>query len=226
MVEDARFQTAVVTARHGLHAIAERVLAGPQWRTSGTIRLTVTSDGFATTRSPGPGIDRLAVRGGTLAREPGGPVLPLAGRLDDLAAALGVVPDPPVGVYPDTGLDAPDELALPPEGVEAVLQALILGDQALRAFTAAVGATDQEPVLWPEHFDFGLSLDEVNYGVSPGDAGHPLPYAYVGPWAARSGPFWNEPFGAARDLRELGDVSAVTEFLLAGRGRAEADPRA
>ncbi len=54
---------------------------------------------------------------------------------------------------------------------------LARGDQALRAL-----APDVEPVLWPEHFDLGIQLDEVNYGISPGDAGHPRPYAYVGPW--------------------------------------------
>jgi hypothetical protein len=227
MVEDPQFETAVVTARRGLHAVAELVLAGPQWRTSGTIRLTVTPDGFATTRSPAPGIDQLAVRGEALVREPDGVAVPLAGPVDDLAAALGVVPGAPVGVYPDAGADAPTVLDLSPTGVDVILRALILGDQALRALTAAIGPAEPiEPVLWPEHFDLGVSVDEVNYGVSPGDAGHPLPYAYVGPWSARSGPFWNEPFGAARDLQELGDVPAVTEFLLEGRARAAAEPPA
>ena len=37
-------------------------------------------------------------------------------------------------------------------------------------------------VLWPEHFDVGIDANEVNYGVSPGDASCPEPYAYVGPW--------------------------------------------
>ena len=36
--------------------------------------------------------------------------------------------------------------------------------------------------LWPEHFDLATTIDEVNYGGSPGDDGHPLPYLYVGPW--------------------------------------------
>ena len=37
-------------------------------------------------------------------------------------------------------------------------------------------------MLWPEHFDVAVTDNEVNYGVSAGDDGHPLPYAYVGPW--------------------------------------------
>lgn len=227
MVDDPQFESAVGIARRGLHAVAELLLAGPQWRTSGTIRLTVTEEGFATTRPPAPGIDRLTVRGGAVIREPGGPVVPLAGPVGDLAATLGVTPGAPVGVYPDAGAQAPEVLDLPPIGVDVVLRALILGNQALRALTAAVGSSPgPEPVLWPEHFDLGFSLDEVNFGVSPGDAGHPLPYAYVGPWATRRGAFWNEPFGAARGLDELGDVTAVTDFLLEGRARAAAEPPA
>jgi Electron transfer DM13 len=59
------------------------------------------------------------------------------------------------------------------------------GDAGLRAF-----ATGEQPVLWPEHFDLGIAVDEVNYGISPGDAGHAIPCAYIGrgPHAkARSG---------------------------------------
>ena len=33
-------------------------------------------------------------------------------------------------------------------------------------------------------------------GVSAGDDYYPTPYAYVGPWTQRTGPFWNAPFGA------------------------------
>jgi hypothetical protein len=64
-------------------------------------------------------------------------------------------------------------------------------------------APSEEPILWPEHFDLGIALDEVNYGVSPGDNGHPLPYAYVGPWTPREGEFWNASFGAVRTAEQL-----------------------
>ena len=52
----------VVAARRGLHAVAERLLAGPQWRATGKIGLAVTADGFRTTRAPGPQVDELRVR--------------------------------------------------------------------------------------------------------------------------------------------------------------------
>ena len=61
-------------------------------------------------------------------------------------------------------------------------------------------------MLWPEHFDVAVTEDEVNYGVSPGDDFHPLPYAYVGPWTSRIGVFWNAPFGAFATLDPSHDV--------------------
>ena len=64
-------------------------------------------------------------------------------------------------------------------------------------------------MLWPEHLDVGIASAEVNYGVSPGDAHLPEPYAYVGPWTPRTGEFWNTEFGAARPLSALGGADAV-----------------
>jgi hypothetical protein len=68
----------------------------------------------------------------------------------------------------------------------------------LFAFGAAVleelGATAS---LWPEHFDIAIELGSerdgrrATYGFSPGDAHHPEPYAYVGPWTAEvAGELW------------------------------------
>ena len=88
--------------------------------------------------------------------------------------------------------------------------ALTAGDAALRAM-----APDEVPVLWPEHFDVGISVDEVNYGVSPGDSYLATPYAYVGPWAARTGDFWNAPFGAALAV-EGRDADALAAFFARG----------
>jgi hypothetical protein len=59
-----------------------------------------------------------------------------------------------------------------------------------------------------------VTLDEVNYGVSPGDDAILEPYAYVGPWTPQTGDFWNTSFGAARLLTELTDVLA---FFQKGR---------
>jgi hypothetical protein len=76
--------------------------------------------------------------------------------------------------------------------------------------------------LWPEHFDAATTIAEVNYGVSPGDDAHPLPYLYVGPWSPPSpdGAFWNESFGASRNVDARTTVDDALAFFHEGRRRA------
>ena len=45
-------ERAVVTTRRSLHAVAERLLAGPQYREHGEIRLQVTPGGFGQFAGP------------------------------------------------------------------------------------------------------------------------------------------------------------------------------
>jgi hypothetical protein len=108
-----------------------------------------------------------------------------------------------------------DTLLVDREAATYLAECFAVGDQALRRL-----APDVRPVLWPEHFDVGISLDEVNYGLSPGDQYLAEPYAYVGPWQPRQGEFWNAPFGAARTLSELGDADDVLAFFRQGRDLA------
>jgi hypothetical protein len=101
-----------------------------------------------------------------------------------------------------------------PDAASELFSAFRRGDAALRRL-----APHATPVLWPEHFDVGIQLDEVNYGVSPGDHYVAEPYAYVGPWAPRTGEFWNAPFGAARPMRALpGEL--LDAFFAEGRALA------
>jgi len=198
----------LIATRRALHAVAEQVLAGPQYRAAGTIRLRITPGGFGQVRGP------LRIEGAELVGD-GGRV-PLRGGIAALAAAAGVEPGPPEGLYSDHAeLGPADVIEVDPAAAAELAGWLARGEQALRAL-----APDVEPVLWPEHFDLGIQLDEVNYGISPGDAGHPRPYAYVGPWTPREGPFWNAPFGALRTADELPDVAAVTAFFREGRAAA------
>lgn len=119
----------------------------------------------------------------------------------------------PEDVYKDTsGVSPDDRLSVDPAAAAVVLGWFTLGDRALRSF-----APTEEPVLWPEHFDLGIAVDEVNYGISPGDAGHPAPYAYVGPWTTQHGPFWNAPFGALRSIDDLPSVESIVEFFEEGK---------
>jgi hypothetical protein len=82
---------------------------------------------------------------------------------------------------------------------------------------------DVIPVLWPEHFDLSSTVNEVNYGVSPGDDAHPGPYAYVGPWTPRTGAFWNASFGALRARDEVTTAAGLLAFFEEGRAQAQTD---
>jgi hypothetical protein len=203
-------QQLVVTCR-SLHGVAELVLAGPQYRATGRLRLRVVPGGFATTLTPSLRVD------GSRVTSDDGAVVDIGGRTPQaLAAELGVAAGRPEGAYEGGSGVAPDEvLALDPDHAGVIMSALALGHDALTAF-----APGESPVLWPEHFDVGIRVDDVNYGVSPGDGFIEEPYAYVGVSAKPAGDaFWNAPFGAAVPLRELSDVPAVTGFFADGRAR-------
>jgi hypothetical protein len=214
---------ALIATRRTLHGIAEHILAGYERSVNDWIHLSVTDSGLRTQRVAGdPEMLELTVdpRGAaTLVRHPDGRAVPVRGRLGDLAADLGVgfgLPNPPYP--PASGCDADDEAVLDAEALQILIRSWRDGDTALRRFAAAHGGTQPpEPVVWPEHFDVGVTIDDVNYGVSPGDEHIAEPYAYVGPHRPRTGPFWNEPFGAARPLSQLPDADAILAFFEHGR---------
>jgi len=198
--------------RRALHAVAELVLAGPQHRSSGHIRLTVTPTGFRTFADPDLRVDGVDLVGA-------GRRVPLSGRTcTELAATVGVRAGEPAGVYPDGGGADPEQvLELDARAAWWFERCWAAGAQALARL-----APDEEPILWPEHFDVGIQSGGVGYGVSPGDRYIAEPYAYVSPPEAGTGEFWNQPFGAARTMRELDDgyADAVLAFFLDGRRRA------
>lgn len=196
--------------RRSLHGVAELVLAGPQHRRSGTIRLRSLPGGFGTVAEP-----ELRVEGTRLVA--GDTILELDGATPaGLAAALGLEAAPPEGVYSDTsGVEPGETLQVDADDALLLARWWAAGDEALRAL-----APDQEPVIWPEHFDAGIGLDEVNYGVSPGDGSSAEPYAYVGPWTPREGGFWNAPFGAVRTLSQVPTAADVLEFFREGARQA------
>ena len=198
------------TTRHSLHGLSELVLAGPRHAAGGSMRLRVGVDGIRTWDDP-----PVRLVGGELVVEDRR--VAVAGlSFADAASAVGLTAHPLDDVYHDGPHVAPDEIVvLEPAHVALLEEALAQGDAALRAFSP-----DTEPILWPEHFDVAITLDAVNYGVSPGDGYHDTPYAYVGPHEVPSGAFWNAPFGAARPLTELVGVPSVVAFFEQGAREA------
>jgi len=213
----------LTTTRRSLHAVAEGLLAGPQYRATGTIRLAVRPGGFAASRPYGDcsviavdGADLLVVRGDHRLQ------LPLTGTCGDLAAAAGLPVDRLDDVYPGGVRPEPStRIDVDPDAAATLAAGWNLGDRALRAFGAEVtGDPDPKPVLWPEHFDVALGVDGSDYGVSPGDDAIPEPYAYISSATPNTGAFWNQPFGAARSLSDLPDLHAVIDFYRTGHALA------
>jgi hypothetical protein len=201
----------LVSTRRALHGVAELVLAGPQHATRDTVRLRVVPGGFATSVADPPA--RLV--GARVERESAS--CPVDGATPRaLAATVGLEASTLTHVYSDgSGVDLDEVLRVDDAAVRSLTDAWSTGDQALRLLDPS-----QAPVLWPEHFDVGISLDEVNYGVSPGDASIPVPYAYVGPWTVPpADDFWEQPFGAVRLVSDLLDPRAVLAFFEEGRAR-------
>jgi hypothetical protein len=198
------------TTRLSWHAVAELLLAGPQYEQSKNIELRVTPGGFGTVAAPDVRVEgeSVVVRGRAI---------PLSGRtVAEVAVDAGLRARPLDDVYSGgSGLTEDYALNVDQTCSAELAEAFRLGDEALAAF-----APDAHRVLWPEHFDLGISLDRVNYGVSPGDASLGVPYAYVGPWTTDdlTGPFWNMSFGAARPLSEVDDLLG---FFTEGRRQAE-----
>ena len=139
----------------------------------------------------------------------------LAGPVGELVRASGLdFGPPPEDLYrPASPLALDSVLDMDADASEVIHRSLYAGATALKAVLP-----DGHPVLWSEHFDVGVSDDEVNYGVSAGDDFHPLPYASapVGPWdfgtATRPDPFWNAPFGAVHPLEVSADPDALAQM--------------
>lgn len=202
-------ERSLAVTRRSLHGVAELVLAGPQYRTGGGIRLRVVPGGFGTVNAP-----ELRVDVDTLVTPAGS--IRLTGTYAEVCAAAGVEARRLDDVYSGgPKLSPDDELEIDPAAARLLSDAFARGDAALRALDP-----QQTPVLWPEHFDVGITVDEVNYGVSPGDDTMSEPYAYVGPWTPRTGGFWNAPFGASRPMTELTEPSDLTDFFRTGQSLA------
>ncbi|MFJ7246718.1 hypothetical protein ACIQWA_18990 [Kitasatospora sp. NPDC098652] len=197
----------VARTPRSLHAVAELVLAGPQYRASGTIRLRACPGGFGTVAEPWLRVvgAELVGRGRAVSLERTSCVA--------LGAALGLGVGAPEGVYRDgPGVAADRPIEVDPAAARWLAHCFALGEAALRGLFP-----EAEPVIRPEHFDIGVTVGAVNYGLSPGDAFLAEPYAYVGPHELRQGEFWNAPFGAARPVRELGGAGGLMAFLEQGR---------
>jgi hypothetical protein len=202
----------LTAARRALHAVAELLLAGPQYRSTGEIWLRVCPGGFCTVEQPEIRVDGVELVVGDQR-------WPIDGHsCAELAEAAGLTAGAPQGLYHDgSGVDPAQPLSVDPEAARWLAHCFAAADEALRQL-----APDEIPILWPEHFDVGIRSEETSYGCSPGDGFLDEPYAYVTPPSPRTDAFWNAPFGAAKPIRELagGSPEAILAFFVEGRERS------
>jgi hypothetical protein len=125
---------------------------------------------------------------------------------------------------PATPLNLDEPLTIDLQAARLLADWYRLGAEALSLFAAEIPGDQPGPaVLWPEHFDVGITAAAINYGASPGDEHVAEPYLYVGP---HDGPppgdpaFWNAPFGAVRTCRQIGTLAEAAAFFRDGRARA------
>ncbi len=231
----------LAATRVALQAVAEHILSPARHAATGHIGLQATPGGFGTERfdQPGGGDRRLLVdgtelvvidrdaRGNTTAerREP-------LTTLRAAGALVGIEPGAPVDVYtPATALDLDAPLRIDPGHAARLADWFMLAHDALTrcgqrwsagSAAAATATPAPVPTLWPEHFDVAISFGEINFGGSPGDADHPEPYLYVGPWSPppRDGAFWNEAWGASTPADAISSVDDAVTFFMVGRDRA------
>jgi hypothetical protein len=203
--------------REAWHRVAEHVLAAAEYAETGEIRLRPAPGGFATAHGR-----RLRVAGDQLVVEDGRRTRTAALTTVGAAAEFaGIVPGMPAQVYPPATPLEPDEpLFIDAESARVLAGWYELADEALRRFAAESGCP-QEPTLWPEHFDLGITVEATNYGASPGDGEIAQPYVYAGPHDGppRRDAFWNASFGAARGIDVIPNADAVLAFFRDARSR-------
>src|SRR4051812_47768341 len=146
---------AVAGTRESWHRIAEHVLAAGQFAASGTIRLRRSPGGFSTTA--GVHGRQLAVVGLSLVVSEGDTsrATPFS-TVGALAAFAGVRPGLSGSYPPATSQDPDAPLTGDANAARVLAHWFGLGEAALRRFATEAGRP-QEPVLWPEHFDLGVT---------------------------------------------------------------------
>ncbi len=194
--------TAFAVTRRRLHGIGECLMAGPQRRAGGRITLRVTPGGFATTGEPALRLDGTELVIGESSR------VTVTGSFAQLADALGVDFGAPPDGYPDgSEASATDDVTLEAASARLIQDWYLLTDAALRVL-----APRETPILWPEHFDVAILLDNASYGASPGDGFHAMPYAYVSSGEHDDSDFWNAPFGAIRSHEQIRSIDDLVTF--------------
>lgn len=233
---------ALLRTRLAWHTVAEHVLAPARHRATGRIGLRATPGGFGTAPFDvdGEPEELLVVGRELLIRRAGATTTVPLTTVAEVAAAVGIAPGAPEGVYTATTELHPDAPLDIDEGAARALAAWFeVTWEALEELRASAPEQDAAPAvqLWPEHFDAATELGNEGrgtrgtFGASPGDEPHPMPYLYVTHWAdVADDTYWNDtsfPGASLRyeALRRSDDPTATAlSFYREGRARLNAPP--
>jgi len=215
------------STREALHRVAEQIVA-PARKPHNEISLRRTEGGFGT-----PPFDLEGRR--TQVRVDGAELVISRGEETE-RIALTSLAEAGERLGEDLLPDGPPEdrspLEVDPAAAERLADFYEVADLVLSRFRDSLPAEDDasDINLWPEHFDLAFeggseqAGKRANYGASPGDAEHPEPYLYVGPWSGEvKGELWNATaFAGAElgygELAAAGDqVAAALQFFRARR---------
>jgi hypothetical protein len=202
----------LLTTRTSLHALAAQVIAPLRVQATGNeIALRPRPGGFGTPELPEGGW--VGTRGSDLVRVDADGAQETT-RITSLLDAAGFVGlDAAASALTDTPLEVHAGAA------QVLADVWASGEEALLAF----GGDDAAPILWPEHFDIAIEHDEATFGVSPGDADHDEPYAYISLWTPpadlRTGAdtFWNAVGFTGAQRPWTNDVDELVAFFRAAR---------
>jgi hypothetical protein len=198
----------LMSTRRQLHGVGESLLAGPQHRACGRIQLRVLPGGFATTGDPAIRLDGTDLVVSEDRR------VPLSGSYVDIGVATGHGFGEPTNYRDHSGVMPDEALDLEPVALHQLVDVFVRADAALRVL-----APKETPVLWPEHFDVAILLAGTSFGVSPGDAANPAPYAYVSNTTRPRNEYWNAGFGAFAGLDETPSIADLVAFWTEGLSR-------
>jgi hypothetical protein len=203
----------LVITRLSLHVLAEQVISPLRVQATGNeIALMPRPGGFGTPDLPGGGWVGVS----------GTDVVVVGADGDDRRTAISS-PRAAAAFVGLAGDTLPDKaLEVHAGAATVVADTFAIGDEALQALTAQARPQDEVSAihLWPEHFDIAIELGPSGargtYGVSPGDARHEAPYAYVAPWSAPpAGKFWNATgFTGAERPAQADDPGEITAFFV------------
>lgn len=190
--------------RQALHRVAEEIVAAAR-KPDNEIALAQTPGGFGTPPFEHQGRTvQVRVEGAEIVvDEDGSPRRAPLVSVAEAAAFVGA------GLFPKGPPGDRTELGVDPGSAAALGEFYAFAARTLEALLATVAPADEpSPIsLWPEHFDLACEAGpeslgrRATYGASPGDAEHPEPYVYVGPWQPQtSGGIWNATAFAGAEL--------------------------